>query len=244
MKVRVCPKCDKHNLENAFNCIACGETLSIKTILDLETGEMNIEPIAGEKALGRISTEFEEQVSEILNPVREYGYKVQWGCNLTNRDKRINGFLILTSAQMIFVYFFPWEDNRLADASININLPFLPYEIAEVTMTTSMLTNAIVEIGTGLSKRYKKKGNQKYSYENFERRVYVRNLDDLCTVKFVKRWEGDEENPETILNPKIKLKFAPNEEMELYFLLEKDAHYACKILETYIRTGKFHEVDS
>lgn len=35
MKVRVCPKCGKHNLEDAWYCLDCGETLSIKTIADV-----------------------------------------------------------------------------------------------------------------------------------------------------------------------------------------------------------------
>jgi transcription elongation factor Elf1 len=70
MKVRVCPKCEKHNLENAFNCIDCGTTLSIKTLLDTETGEMNVKPLAGEKELTDISMDFEEHVLEILNPVK------------------------------------------------------------------------------------------------------------------------------------------------------------------------------
>ena len=34
MKVRVCPQCGKHNSENTFNCIHCGETLSVNTLVD------------------------------------------------------------------------------------------------------------------------------------------------------------------------------------------------------------------
>ena len=37
MKVRVCPSCGKHNLENTFNCIDCGETLSVDTLIDIES---------------------------------------------------------------------------------------------------------------------------------------------------------------------------------------------------------------
>ena len=35
-KVRVCPKCGKHNLENAWHCIDCRTTLSIETLMDPE----------------------------------------------------------------------------------------------------------------------------------------------------------------------------------------------------------------
>lgn len=40
MKVRVCPKCGKHNSENAVNCSDCGTTLSIKTLIDTESREV------------------------------------------------------------------------------------------------------------------------------------------------------------------------------------------------------------
>ena len=36
MKVRVCPKCGKHNLEDAWLCIECGETLSLNTLTEVD----------------------------------------------------------------------------------------------------------------------------------------------------------------------------------------------------------------
>lgn len=38
-KVRVCPKCGKHNLESAWHCGECGETLSIETLTDKEAAQ-------------------------------------------------------------------------------------------------------------------------------------------------------------------------------------------------------------
>ena len=40
MKVRVCPKCGKHNLENAWSCTNCGESLSINTLIDAESSQL------------------------------------------------------------------------------------------------------------------------------------------------------------------------------------------------------------
>ena len=34
MHIRICQKCGKHNLENAWSCADCGETLSLKTLVD------------------------------------------------------------------------------------------------------------------------------------------------------------------------------------------------------------------
>lgn len=39
MKVRVCPSCGKHNLENAFNCVDCGTTMSINTLTNVAENE-------------------------------------------------------------------------------------------------------------------------------------------------------------------------------------------------------------
>jgi len=40
MKVRVCPKCGKHNSENAWSCLNCGETLSTKTLMDTDSSQL------------------------------------------------------------------------------------------------------------------------------------------------------------------------------------------------------------
>lgn len=56
MKVRVCPNCGKHNDESAFNCIGCGTTLSLKTLMDTDSGQLlNVKPIAGYTELANIS---------------------------------------------------------------------------------------------------------------------------------------------------------------------------------------------
>jgi hypothetical protein len=42
-KVRVCPKCGKHNLESAWHCSECAETLSIETLVDIEATEQALQ---------------------------------------------------------------------------------------------------------------------------------------------------------------------------------------------------------
>lgn len=40
MNIRICSKCGKHNLENAWSCADCGETLSLKTLIDAKNTQL------------------------------------------------------------------------------------------------------------------------------------------------------------------------------------------------------------
>ena len=40
MNVRVCPKCGTHNSESEWSCTECGETLSLKTLMDTSTNQL------------------------------------------------------------------------------------------------------------------------------------------------------------------------------------------------------------
>lgn len=40
MNIRICPKCGKHNPESAWSCVDCGETLSLKTLVDANNTEL------------------------------------------------------------------------------------------------------------------------------------------------------------------------------------------------------------
>lgn len=40
MKIRICPKCAKHNPENTWDCTECGETLSMKTLVDANNTQL------------------------------------------------------------------------------------------------------------------------------------------------------------------------------------------------------------
>ncbi len=50
MKLRTCSNCGKENSYNAWNCIECGETLSINTIVDAEkTKNLRMSPVVSNK---------------------------------------------------------------------------------------------------------------------------------------------------------------------------------------------------
>lgn len=54
MKIRLCPKCGKQNEMNAWNCVDCGATLSMNTLVELEntrtsTGKIKICPKCGKQ---------------------------------------------------------------------------------------------------------------------------------------------------------------------------------------------------
>ena len=54
MNVRVCPKCGKHNSDSAWTCAGCGETLSIKTLRDIENGQLlSVHQMAGHTSLSK-----------------------------------------------------------------------------------------------------------------------------------------------------------------------------------------------
>ena len=109
MKVRVCPKCGKHNLENAWQCIDCGATLSMKTLMDTEIGELlSVTPIAGHATLSEISAYFEQDVIETLKTTARIDESIIWGCDfvkLSQAPPFIFGYLIITSRQLICVRF-------------------------------------------------------------------------------------------------------------------------------------------
>lgn len=54
MQIRLCPKCGKQNGGNAWNCVDCGATLSMNTLVELEntrtsTGKIKICPKCGKQ---------------------------------------------------------------------------------------------------------------------------------------------------------------------------------------------------
>jgi hypothetical protein len=126
MKVRVCPKCRKHNLENAWHCISCGTTLPLKSLIDTETSESSTGSFAGQPALSSISPYFEEDVAEVLRTSMQYDRSIIGGCNVTQptrkpqkpkgimgrtmgllvmADNLMFGYLITTSQSLICVQF-------------------------------------------------------------------------------------------------------------------------------------------
>jgi len=88
MKVRVCPKCNKRNLENAFNCIDCGTTLSLNTLLDVESAHTN-ETSSGNQATPAIAPVYFEQDATKISSTDKTGniFCISCGAELPGESK-------------------------------------------------------------------------------------------------------------------------------------------------------------
>lgn len=128
MKVRVCPECGKHNSENAWHCLDCGTTLSMKTLVDVEDGQPSVVSIAGQPGLSRISPHFEQDVVELLDTVLQDDESVVWGCNITQIARTPPfrfGYLLVTSQRLISVQF---ESEVTRDAGYTVLSLLRPFE--------------------------------------------------------------------------------------------------------------------
>ena len=108
MKVKICPECSKHNLENAWNCVDCGRTLSMKTLVDAESHQTYGGPLEYFPQLSNISTYFHEDVAELLDTTRRRDESIIHGANITQLSTGAPfrfGYVILTSQRFICVLF-------------------------------------------------------------------------------------------------------------------------------------------
>ncbi len=132
MKVRVCPACGKVNKEDAFNCVDCEQTLSIKTLMDTDSEQfLNATPFAGGVALINVSPAFQAEAAQILKAQPD-GEVFLWGCNTTTLSCAAPfkfGFLIFTAEQLILTYFD--SDLDEADFPERSNLAYLPTALDE-----------------------------------------------------------------------------------------------------------------
>lgn len=108
MKVKICPECSKHNLEDAWNCVDCGRTLSMKTLADMESHQTYGGPLEYFPQLSNISTYFHEDVAELLDTTRRRDESIVLGANITQPSTGAPfrfGYVILTSQRFICVLF-------------------------------------------------------------------------------------------------------------------------------------------
>lgn len=216
MKVRVCPKCGKHNLENAWHCADCGVTLSVKTLIDTEDAQS-----AAKSALSNISQYFHEDVAELLNTVIQGSESVVFGSNITQLARippfRF-GYLIITSQRLICVQFNSEVTRDVPSSAFSVLLQpvgFLIKELVGVNVRPKRpsLGGAVLYPGYPLTPR-----------EKASRSVVIHDLEDLVSADLASRWYG-----ETHLIS-LTAKFRQGKDMMVTFYTPHRAQEACKLL--------------
>ena len=103
MKVRICPKCGRHNPENSWSCEDCGETLPMNTLFDPDKKVTKEEII-----FGQLSPHFKENVDSILKEKMVAGEELLWACNIvfpSYSPPYKFGYLLITSEKAIVAKF-------------------------------------------------------------------------------------------------------------------------------------------
>lgn len=70
MKVRICPNCNKQNLENAFNCANCGTTLSVSTLVEVEFSQTEETPSSDNAKSATTHPHREQETRNISSSVK------------------------------------------------------------------------------------------------------------------------------------------------------------------------------
>ena len=123
MKVRVCPNCGKHNEEDAFSCADCGTTLSMKTLMDVDSGRLlNVKPVAGYTELAEISPYFEQDVMEVIRHVIPINEKIVWGCNITRLGRALPllAHIVLLGSDFLFGYLIITDQRLILQRKVGI----------------------------------------------------------------------------------------------------------------------------
>jgi hypothetical protein len=230
MKVKVCPKCGKHNLENAWSCTDCGQTLSMKTLIDTEDGQPSVVPIAGQPALSNVSLHFEQDVVEILDAIIQGDESVIWGCNIT-QSARIPpfkfGYLIITSQRLICVRFKSELKREAASSALSLLLSPLTFLMKEavrlnVRPKRPLLSPAVPAVNYP---SYPLTPDEKAS-----RRVAIHDLENLVSADLASSWYGE------IRLVSLTVRFRQGKEMIVTFYTPHEAMEAHKLLAA--RLGK------
>ena len=108
MKIKLCPQCGKQNDVNAWNCVDCGATLSMKTLTDTESLVSKQLELTYQQRLGSISPYFQNDVlDKFIKILRDdeiivKGFDV---CLSSSSTPFWFGYVVLTSERLISVYF-------------------------------------------------------------------------------------------------------------------------------------------
>jgi len=221
MKVKVCPKCGKQNSESALNCIDCGTTLSMKTLID--TDELKASSIAGKVSLSNISSFFEQEVLEILKTVKDGFEDVIWGCNITQVTDKAPfrfGFLIITSLRFVSAYFE-------SDIDIAHGVPLRAYFELSDLVRGAAFKSVLGPVLGAFAPKLLAVDSPQYPLSPKEKSSQVildYKLTDLTSAVLSQKWYGE------ILLPDLNTKFQQGNELVLTFNLPADAEKAHNLL--------------
>jgi hypothetical protein len=192
MKVKVCPNCGKHNSESAWGCADCGETLSLKTLVDTDTSQkLNVTPIAGHTILSEISTYFEEDVVKTLKSNVRIDESINWGGNFARLSKTppyVFGYFVITSNQLIWVQFVSDMKRDKAASGIQLLLNPLLFLIKEMFGIYADSTHPWAAVGLS---NVAYPSQQLTPTEKDSRKVIVKDLKNLSSVRLVSSWYKD-----------------------------------------------------
>jgi len=226
MKVRVCPNCGKQNSENTFNCIDCGTTLSIKTLID--TDELQGNSVAGKGVLSNIPPYLSEEVAEIIKTVKEGYEDILLGSNITQVAGKAPfrfGFLILTTQRLVCEYFE-------SDIDVAHRVPSRTYHDLSDQAKGAALHIMVGPVLGMFAPKLIAVDNPSYALSQKEKSSRVitdYKLKDLVKADLSKKWYGE------ILLADLDTKFQQGDQMTFTFSLPDDADKTYKILSTRLK---------
>ena len=224
MKVRVCPKCGKHNLEDAWSCVDCGETLSMNTLVDTESGQsLSQTPIAGHTTLSEISPHFEQDVIETLKTTVQIDESVLWGCNFAKPSKTlpfIFGYFIITSRQLILAQFrSDIRKDKTAGVDLVLNpLKFLAKELLDTYEKSTHPWTAMELLNIPYPSQ------PLTSTEKSSREVMTVNLKNVSSARIIQSW-----HKENLINSLV-FGFEKSNEVTITFYSPHQAEKAYQVL--------------
>jgi hypothetical protein len=236
-KVRVCPYCNKNNSENAFNCTNCGTTLSIKTIKTLSYGDnvrTYVKPIVEEDFVHRISQVYEDDLFEILNPVRQNKEDVIWGCDVRFRFKNFDssGFIILSSQRLICVNFVDKPPSSVDGLLKILDKVFGIFGI--IFNPTSAVINFVIRLFSPQPNVSLPRGSRDRVKEAI-RKVRVHELRDLVSTKLYVSRHGLPQFGT------VNVYFMKGGEIMLTFQYPQDASKVNQLLQSYRNSDSTHQ---